>query len=545
MAKKIPTEQLIALYNKMARYSSRHPDRKRLVKDFALSFGVSESTVRRQLREHVHYSETTRSDNNLPRVISKTEMLLYCRVIAALKLRTTNKKGIHLSTQGCIRILEEPGVETDQGLVKAPKGVLKKTTVNRYLKNWGYDVISMKVEPAVVRFEAEYSNDCWQFDFTPSDLKKLPLHDGQKLFIANITDDKSGVLYCEYVQSEGEDALTALRFLFNAMSAKKSFGVLLQGIPKMIYTDNGSFAKSVIFKRTLAALGIELKTHLPKGKDGRRTTARSKGKIERANRTVKSSFEPLFHLNQPESLEQINDWCRNYLLQYNDMRHRSEKCSRLEAWSRFLPTSGYREMCPWERFCQIVREPETRKVSSDGCVSVEGIQYQLATDMAGLTVTLQHGIFDNELYVEVNDETRGPFYPFSGPIPLHTYRAPVKSKREKQADEISALANSLSVPVSILTDKSNDAVVKQLNTARAIQHQVSSVPFEEKQNIQFKNRLEAKHAISQYLCKPLATLNKTQLSYIDQVVTESLNKKEVLSKVQQYFSLSLCKLGEE
>ena len=78
----------------------------------------------------------------------------------------------------------------------------------------------MRIEPTVVHFEAEYSNDCWQFDFTSSDFKQFS-QDGKKLFIANVTDDKSGTIYFEYVLAHGEDALTALRFLFNAMSVKQ------------------------------------------------------------------------------------------------------------------------------------------------------------------------------------------------------------------------------------------------------------------------------------------------------------------------------------
>jgi hypothetical protein len=110
MAKIIPTEQLILLHNKMLAFSPRHPERKKLICSVAESFGVSESTIRRQLREHIHFSIENRIDKNIPRVISKTDMLLYCQLIAALKIRTSNKKNKHLSTQACIRILEEHGV---------------------------------------------------------------------------------------------------------------------------------------------------------------------------------------------------------------------------------------------------------------------------------------------------------------------------------------------------------------------------------------------------------------------------------------------------
>jgi len=545
MAKLIPTEQLIALYNKMLPYAARHAERKILIRSFADSFGICESTVRRQLRKHVLLNNTSRFDMNRPRVTSADEMLLYCQIIAALKLRTSNKKNKHLSTQTCITILEKHGVNLEQGLIKAPKGTLKKTTINRYLKNWGYDQVSMKIEPPVVRFEAEHSNDCWQFDFTPSELKQLSPQDDKKLFIANIIDDKSGVLYYEYVQTNGEDTLTALKFLFNAMAAKKNLGIPLQGIPKIIYTDNGAFAKSLIFKRALSALGVELKTHMPKGSDGRRTTARSKGKIERANRTVKESFEPLFHLHRPNSFEEANLWAVNYLIQYNNMPHRSEKCTRLESWRQFLPVEGYREMCTWEQFCLMVREPESRKVSSDGCVSINGVQYQLTSEMAGMKVMVQHGIFDQEIYVEFDGQLQGPYYKSAGPHPLNEYKKAKKNDREKRADAIEELANKLSVPVSVMTGECNDVTVTQLKKAHVIKDNVISIPFEPKVPVTFKNRLEAKQMISVYLNRPLASLNKAQLAYIDQIVTETLEKEEILSRVKHFFSLKLCKFIEK
>jgi hypothetical protein len=55
-------------------------------------------------------------------------MQQYCELIAALKLRTTNKKGRHLSNNECIRILEDYGIETNNELIKAPVGLLKKST---------------------------------------------------------------------------------------------------------------------------------------------------------------------------------------------------------------------------------------------------------------------------------------------------------------------------------------------------------------------------------------------------------------------------------
>jgi hypothetical protein len=66
-------------------------------------------------------------------VLPQAELERYCELIAALKLRTTNKQGPHLSTRRAIELLEDYGVEPVQGLAKSPRGVLHVPTINHYL----------------------------------------------------------------------------------------------------------------------------------------------------------------------------------------------------------------------------------------------------------------------------------------------------------------------------------------------------------------------------------------------------------------------------
>lgn len=159
-----------------------------------------------------------------------------------------------------------------------------------------------------MRFQAEQSNDCWQFDMSPSDLKHIDkpewidLSKGQPtLMLFSVVDDRNGVCYQEYRSVYGEDAESALRFLFNAMAAKVDAGFPFQGRPKMIYLDNGPVAKSMVFQNVMQALCIEWQTHIPTGKDETRTTARSKGKVERPFRIVKEVHETLYHFHKPET----------------------------------------------------------------------------------------------------------------------------------------------------------------------------------------------------------------------------------------------------
>ena len=77
----------------------------------------------------------------------------------------------------------------------------------------------------------------------------------------------------------GENVEGALRLLFNAIAPKaEDSGLVLQGIPDALCLDNGPIAKSLVFRRVLDCLGVRFMPHLPQSKDGRRPTARSKGK---------------------------------------------------------------------------------------------------------------------------------------------------------------------------------------------------------------------------------------------------------------------------
>ncbi len=539
--KKVPVESLIILQHQLDELPARHNKRNSLIQEVANSFDVSVSTIHRALRQNNRPKLVHRGDYNQPRVTTQAEMKFYCELIAAMRLRTTNKKGRHLSIKECVRILEEYGVILNEELKQAPKDLLKRSTISRYLNRWGYDQHSMAIEPQYVPFQAEHSNECWQFDFSTSELKKLSSDDTNSvLMLASVVDDRSGVNYQEYVLTKGEDALTALRFLFNAMSPKNCKTFPFQGMPNKLYVDNGAFAKSKLFLNVMNMLDIEIIHHMPRNSDGRRTTARSKGKVERSFRTIKETFETLYHFHEPESLSEANSWLTKYLIRYNQQSHRIEEHSKIDDWIQNLPSNGYRKMCDWKKFCSFVREPESRKVDAQGCISVDGIGFQLSYEMAGQEVVFLHGVFDNEVYVEFNHEKCGPFYPSLDPIPLGVYRKSKKSDKEKQADRIGELAKAIAIPRSVLSGETE--AVSKLLTETLSPIEPPSTPFSASATFNdnsFKNRVEAKTAISEFLGFPLARLSKEQMDFIDQILNISLIKKQVIADIRRYFSLNL------
>ena len=147
--KKIPLERLIALQQEMSVFPTRSVEKKHIIQDFASLYNVSMNTVYRCLRELRRPKALQRSDAGNPRILRKLELDYFCQLIAAMKIRTLNKKGRHLPTTECIRLLEDFGLETPTGFIQAPKGLLKKSTVNRYLRKWEYTLKALSVEPGL------------------------------------------------------------------------------------------------------------------------------------------------------------------------------------------------------------------------------------------------------------------------------------------------------------------------------------------------------------------------------------------------------------
>jgi len=551
MAKHLPIDALIVLHNRLASLLPRDPIRRVILNEAAQFYGISVATLYRALHKQNQLKTVYRADYNHPRLITLEEMRHYCELIAALKLRTTNKKGHHLSTKECIRLLETYGIETPKGLVKVSPGLLKKTTISRYLKRFCLDRNSLNIQATVVHFQAEKSNECWQFDFSQSDFKRFFEDDKSDhpptLMFASVVDDRSGVSYQEYHYVHGEDVMTALKFLFNAMAPKNHSGFPFQGIPGTIYMDNGPVAKSTVFKRVMAYLNIEVITHMPDGCDGRRKTSRAKGKVERKFRSSKNTLEPLYHLHPPKNVSEANEWLCHYLERCNQEKHRYENHSRLDDWIKNLPPEGFRAMCDWERFSSLAREPETRKVGSDACVNVNGVKYQLSGELSGLTVTLLWGLFDNELHVDYDGQHSGPYYPFAGPIPFGQYRPFKKSQREKHADRLGELAKVISVPRAALSG-GHSIAEKLLDTAGLTFDVQPSVPFPQNNPFEqplFKDAIEAKSAVARYLGFPLGSLLPEQLSAINEIIAETLDKQVVMVRVKQLFELRLVRIQVE
>lgn len=189
-------------------------------------------------------------------------------------------------------------------------------------------------------------------------------------------------------------------------------------------------------------------------------------------------------------------------------------------------------MCSWERFCTFARSPERRKVGIDARVTVEGVAYEVEPDLAGETVVLWWGLFDNELYVEHLERRYGPFLPVDGPIPLHRYRSFKKTRTQKRADRIESLAQQLSLPLNTI-GKVNLVDSPQRFVELKVQPFVDPDPFQE---LTYPTVIAAKQAIAEYLARPLAKLTEVQIAYINATLDSTLNQQVVMEKIRDFFN---------
>jgi hypothetical protein len=155
MASAVPIEALATLRRRLAALPARHSERRLLMDSTAQLYAISRATLYRLLREDRRPKDAYRSDRGCTRAMPADEIERLCEIVAAMKIRTTNRKGRHLSTVRVLELLEKHGVGTPDGFLKLEPGRITASTLNRHLSRLGYDHGRMTREPPAVRFPAE------------------------------------------------------------------------------------------------------------------------------------------------------------------------------------------------------------------------------------------------------------------------------------------------------------------------------------------------------------------------------------------------------
>ena len=116
----VPIEAIATLRRRLASLPARHLERKALMASTATLYGVSRATLYRLLRGERRPKDAQRADRGRSRSMPAAEIERWCEIVAAMKVRTTNKKGRHLSTVRILQLLIDHGVETPEGLRNSP-----------------------------------------------------------------------------------------------------------------------------------------------------------------------------------------------------------------------------------------------------------------------------------------------------------------------------------------------------------------------------------------------------------------------------------------
>ena len=233
-----------------------------------------------------------------------------------------------------------------------------------------------------------------------------------------LTDHYSGTICVHYYAAAGENSANMYDFLLYAWGKKKDPLYNFHGLPELLIWDCGSANISKPVTNALKALRVETKPHLP-------GNPRAKGQVENANNIVECQFESLLHLEEVNSMEELNDaaerWCAAF--NANQLEHRDTRISRAGRkigsrtmiWN-WIKEEQLREL-PDEEICRQIFTTgiQPRTVGGDLAISFVHPKNKAATRyslsalpdiMVGMTVNVQPILVSEEALALVSYQDR-------------------------------------------------------------------------------------------------------------------------------------------
>jgi putative transposase len=295
----------------------------------------------------------------------------------ALALLECRQKMPKLTIPALIRTMNE------RKLVPAGTS-LNLSTVYRFLHS--HNLMVRENSPVDRRkFEAELPNDLWQCDAMHGPLIMSGGKKRKSYMIAFIDDHSRLVPHGQFYLSEG------LSCFMDAFAQ----ALLKRGLPRKLYTDNGSAFRSRQLEYTAAALGIALvhaKPYMPQGK----------GKIERFNKTVQTQFLSGF---KGDTLEELNEAFDLWLS--GDYHTRPHGATGQTPFQRFTSGMECLRSAP-ENLMDYFRKRIYRRVNKDRSVIVERRLFEAPVALIGKKVEiLYHEESPEEVEIRCQEKSWG------------------------------------------------------------------------------------------------------------------------------------------
>lgn len=275
----------------------------------------------------------------------------------------------------------------DNGLIS--KTDVSESTVNRFI-NQLTNEYRITTHADRRRYERPHINEVWCGDSSVG--PRLTTPEGKKkLYIIALIDDASRMIV-------GIDIFFNDNFN-NLMTVIKS-AVAKYGRPKVFNFDNGSAYKNRQMELLAARIGSTINYCRPYSPE-------EKAKIERWFRTMKDQWMASLNMKDFKSLDEVRDSLFHFVNEYNQTAHSS--LNGKTPLDRFFSEPEQIRRLPEESIDTTFMLEVVRKVSSDGVIVLDGIDYEVNYRYANQHIKLRYS--PDMQYVYLVDDRDGSLIP--------------------------------------------------------------------------------------------------------------------------------------
>ena len=241
-------------------------------------------------------------------------------------------------------------------------------------------------------FEMEHSNDMWQLDTTYCSYIKDSRGHRSRTYLIMIIDDHSRMIvgYGFFLEDNAVNVQTVLKR-----------AIAKYGVPKRLYADNGKPYKNEQLPIICAQLQIQIN-------HAQVFHGNSKGKVERAFKSVKEQWMYNTDFNQFKSIEDIDSAFALYVNKKNNSPHAS--LSGNTPVNVFMDDETSIRRGEPEKLEKIFYHTAVRKVANDATIRLNTKVYETKQEYIGSKITIKYKpdlsevyIFDDKNYIKISE----------------------------------------------------------------------------------------------------------------------------------------------
>ena len=282
----------------------------------------------------------------------------------------------------------------------APPGVIKQSTLQRYLQDAGMSKKALKRytedrKPSSKKFCRDHRLELYQ-----GDIKYGPVivdREGNKIqtYLSSVIDDHSRlILQSEWYDNQHKEIVED--------TVHKA--VLKYGVFDRFYVDNGKQYISKQLQKSCARLGIRV-LHAPP------FSGKSKGKVERFHQTV-DRFIAELAVAPVHSIAEMNEKWKYFLEEDYQKKPHDGIAGYYRSKGADVPKGGITPIQEWNRdtrklkyldsgtVAEAFTRIETREIDKTGCFEFKGVTYEASIAYSGLRVEIAYDPLNTQM-VEV------------------------------------------------------------------------------------------------------------------------------------------------